>query len=115
MAIELNIGVCKKIGLPDYGSAGSHCDIEIELDFATLQNPAAFQEWVAHAYRLCRESVETELAQHRPNAAPRQETRPTPPPKTEYANSPAPERNENRFPVSPKQLDFISKLSKGIR
>ena len=36
MTIKINVGVNKKIGLPDYGSAGSHCAIEIEADNSVL-------------------------------------------------------------------------------
>ena len=111
MSVKINVGVCKIIGLPDYGSAGSHCDIELEMDFATMQNPNEFQKQIANAYRLCRESVESELMAHRPNGT--QDNRPTTVPSTEYRNSA--ERNDNRFPVSSKQLDFISQLLKKIK
>jgi hypothetical protein len=109
MSVKINVGVNKKIGLPDYGSAGSHCEIELEMDYAAMLNPETFRERVQNAYRLCRESVESELAAHRPK-----DNRPTTMPKTEYSHSP-PERNENRYPVSEKQLDFIGKLTKAIR
>ena len=115
MSVKINVGVNKKIGLPDYGSAGSHCEIVLELDYGVMQNPDEFQRRIQDAYQLCRESVESELAVHRPGDAAKQDYRPTPPPKTEYRNSPPSERNENRYPVSEKQLDFIGKLSKGIR
>ena len=36
MTIKINVGVNKKIGLPDYGSAGGHCNIEIEADNSIL-------------------------------------------------------------------------------
>jgi len=116
MSVKINVGVNKKIGLPDYGSAGSHCEIVLELDYGVMLNPDEFQKRVQDAYRLCRESVESELAVHRPGGTATQDNRPTPPPKTEYRNSPPPsERNENRYPVSEKQLDFIGKLTKAIR
>jgi len=120
MAIKINIGVCKKIGLPEYGSAGSHCDIELEMDFAAMQNPDEFQKRVAFAYRLCRDAVESELATHRPNGTPKQDTRPMVAPSTEYRNSPPPERNDNqrndnRFPVSAKQMAFINQLTKAVK
>ena len=115
MAVKINVGVCKKIGLPEYGSAGSHCDIELELDFAALQDPAEFQKRVANAYRLCRDAVESELAAHRANGTPKQDVRPTVAPSTEYRNSAPPERNDNRFPVSPKQMAFIGQLTRKIK
>ena len=113
MSIKLNVGTSKKIGLPDYGSAGSQCNLEIELDSSALDHPEEFHRRVREAYAACRSVVEDELGNHRAGA--KQDTRPTPPPKTEYSNSAPPERNDNRFPVSSKQLDFIGQLSKKIK
>jgi len=115
MGIKLNVGLSKKIGLPDYGSAGSTCNLELELDNTALDRPEEFHRQVREAYAACRSAVEDELGNHRAKGTAAQDTRPTLAPKTEYRNSPPPERNDNRFPVSPKQLDFIGKLSKGIR
>ena len=115
MGIKLNVGLSKKAGLENYGSVGSSCNLEIELDNAALDRPEEFHRRVREAYAACHSAVEDELANHRSNGAPKQDVRPTTPPKTEYRNSSPPERNDNRFPVSPKQLDFIGKLSKGIR
>ena len=58
MPMKINVGVNKKVGLPDYGSAGSHCNIELEMDFSVIQNPEEFHKRVEYAYQLCRESVE---------------------------------------------------------
>ena len=43
MTLKINVGVNKKIGLPDYGSAGSHCNIEIEADHSLLDHPEDFR------------------------------------------------------------------------
>lgn len=115
MTLKISICVNKKIGLPDYGSAGSHCDITLEADNSVLDNAEEFQRRVQKAYDLARQSVEAELAHHRGNGTARQDTRPTPPPKTEYRNSAPPERNENRFPISDKQKSFIAQLSKAAK
>ena len=87
--------------------------MEIELDSSALDHPEEFHRRVQEAYAACRAAVEDELANHRGNGT--QDTRPTTPSKTEYRNSPPPERNDNRFPVSPKQLTFIGQLSRGIK
>ena len=100
MSIKLNVGTSKKIGLPDYGSAGSQCNLEVELDSSALDHPEEFHRRVQEAYTACRCAVEDELGNHRNKA--NRDNRPTPPPATEYRNSPPPERNDNRFPVSDK-------------
>ena len=58
MTIKINVGVNKKIGLPDYGSAGGHCNIEIEADNSILDNADQFLQRVQDAYELARQSVE---------------------------------------------------------
>ena len=42
MTIKINVGVNKKIGLPDYGSASGHCNIEIEADNSLLDNSSPY-------------------------------------------------------------------------
>ena len=114
MSVKLNLGVSKKIGLPEYSSASGTCFLEVEVDSSVLDNPETFQRKVREVYAACRVAVEEELANHRPNATPKQDVRPTTAPATEYRNSVPPER-ENPYPISEKQLAFIGKLSKGIR
>ena len=69
MPIKLCVGVTKKHGLPDYGSVGASCHVEVELDGALLQTDLdAFHRHVRNAYIACRQSVNDELAQHKGNA-----------------------------------------------
>lgn len=111
MSVKLNLGISKKIGLPDYGSAGSTCNLEIELDLSSLERPEEFHRRVREAYAACRSAVEDELRNHRANAS----QKPTTVPTTEYRNSTPPERNVSRFPASAKQMEFVVKLSKRIK
>jgi hypothetical protein len=63
MALKLNVGICKKISQPDYGSLGASCNVELELDSSMLfDNPHAFQERTMNAYTACCQAVEEELA-----------------------------------------------------
>jgi len=65
MPLRLNIGLRKKLGLPDYGSLGASCNVDIELDAALLQtDPEAFQRHARNAYDACRRAVQEELARH---------------------------------------------------
>lgn len=118
MAMKIDVGVCRKIGLPEYGSAGSHCNITLEADISVLNDPDEFQRRVRHAYGLCRQSVEAELAELgcKPQSA--MQARPTTPPKTEHRDSKPDDstRNENvRHLASDKQMKFIGQLCRGIK
>jgi len=127
MTIKINVGVNKKIGLPDYGSAGGHCNIEIEADNSILDNADQFLQRVKDAYEVARQSVEEELSHHRPDNATSQtrsvsqsNANATTEPQREYRNSNAGgysgggNTGANRT-ASPKQQQFIASLVKGIK
>src|SRR5215212_9291581 len=65
MPLRLSVGVSKKVGLPEYSSAGAHCDLELELDSGLLADLAAFHERVRDAYVACHQAVNDELARLR--------------------------------------------------
>jgi hypothetical protein len=68
---RLNVGVSRKVGLPDYGSAGASCNIEIELSSELLRRDRdGFQEQVRAAYAAARRAVYDELSRLLPQAAP---------------------------------------------
>jgi hypothetical protein len=63
MPLKLNVGVSRKVGLPDYGSVGATCNIEVELDGSLLKGDLeAFHAQVCHAYSAAHQAVHDELA-----------------------------------------------------
>ena len=121
MAMKIDVGVCKKIGLPDYGSAGSHCNITLEADISVLNDPDEFQRRVRHAYGLCRQAVENELSsckssEHRERVNGNGAAAPSAVQRAMLAKLDASARNENtRYLASEKQLKFIGQLCRGIK
>ena len=117
MTIKINVGVNKKIGLPDYGSAGSHCNIEIEADNSILDNPDQFFQRVQDACELARQSVDEELAHHRPGTSTANSR--AEPQRQEYRNNDNSRSDNNsggnRYIASAKQQQFIASLVKGVK
>jgi hypothetical protein len=68
MPVKLNVGLSKKMGLPDYGSLGASCHIEVDLTGTSLENDLdGFHSKVARAFNACRQAVADELARHQLN------------------------------------------------
>ncbi len=62
MPLKLNVGVSRKLGLPNYCSAGASCNIEVELDSNLLQNdPEGFQAHIRRAFSAAQQAVTDEL------------------------------------------------------
>lgn len=63
MPTKVNLGLSRKAGLPDYGSIGASCHVELELDGQILDGDLdRFRQHVRRAYEACREAVEDELS-----------------------------------------------------
>ena len=63
MPMKLNVGVSRKVGLPDYGSVGASCGIELEVDGSLLeQDLDKFHSKVRDAYVAAHQAVHDELA-----------------------------------------------------
>ena len=119
MSFTLHVGITKKVGLPDYGSVGANCSVELEVDGALLGSDLdGFHHRVRHAFDACRQAVQDELARHQ-----------VPPPQISPTNggngqldSPpqrtaAPANNGNSSPprASEKQVKYLRQLSGQIR
>jgi hypothetical protein len=70
MPLKLNVGVSRKVGLPEYSSAGASCHIEVELDGGLLGDLDGFHEHVRDAYVACQQAVNDELVRLQDQTAP---------------------------------------------
>ncbi|MGH7134316.1 MAG: hypothetical protein ACREHD_01165 [Pirellulales bacterium] len=118
MPLTLNVGLTKKIGLPDYGSLGASCHVAVELDQSLLQTDLdGFHERVQQAFTACRQAVNDELARQQPanrEDGPRAE--PNGNGKRPEANGRSSGRQTNNgHRATAKQLDYAEQLAKQVR
>ncbi len=117
MSLKLNVGVCKKIGQPDYGSLGASCNVEVELDQSLIFDDLdAFQERVTHAYTACREAVTEKLARQQQgatneHAANNRAASHEPPNRPANGQS----NGQSSHLASQKQIDYAQQLAGQIR
>ena len=70
MPVKLSVGLSRKQGLPDYGSVGASCHLEVELPSDILSGAGTpLQRHVEMAFDACRQSVDAELGRHGRSAA----------------------------------------------
>ena len=60
--LKLNVGSNRKVGLPDYGSAGASCNLEVELDTGLFHDLDGLHKVIKRAYAACNQAVQDELA-----------------------------------------------------
>ena len=114
--LKLNVGLSKKLGLPDYGSLGASCHVEIELDQSLIAgDPDGFQERVRRTFAVCSAAVDDELDHHRghggsePLDASAQRSVPT------INRGNGGRRNGNGHRASQKQIGYAEQLAGEIR
>lgn len=79
MPLKLNVGLSKKVGLPDYGSLGVSCHVDVELDQSLIfTDLEGFHQKVKQAYVACYQAVNDELY--------RQQQSQSPPPPAQASN-----------------------------
>ena len=70
MPLTLNVGLSRKVGLPDYCSLGASCNVQVELESSLLQNDLeTFHRHVKTAYVACAQAVNDELSRHQATSA----------------------------------------------
>ena len=119
MPLKLNVGLSKKIGLPDYGSLGASCYIELELNNGLLDGGlSGIQAEAQRAFAACRQAVDDELARHRTHDDDHEPHHAAP----KNGNGPiATNGNGSQLTGSPahrasgKQLSYIEQLAGEIR
>jgi hypothetical protein len=69
MPATISVGLNRKVGEANYGSRGGSVTVEMEIDAATLSDPAAFRARVQTLYAMARSSLAEELARGDDNPA----------------------------------------------
>ena len=105
MPLKLHVSVNKKIGLPEYSSAGAACGIELELDQSLLAaDPDGLQARVRQAYAACSQAVSEELERQKAGTSPGNGA----PAATESRRS---TQQTNGHGASEKQLSYARQLA----
>lgn len=131
MPLKLNVGISQKTGLPNYGSLGASCQVEVELESGLVYHDReAFQSYVRDAYVACKQAVADELARHQATALAgnrcgngHREAPAKSKPAALPADDPSPDQNsgaagsngDERIPATERQLSFLRQLASQIR
>jgi hypothetical protein len=117
MPMKLNIGVCRKIGKPNFGSLGASCNVELEMSGSLLfDDPAAFQQHVKQAYAACERAVDEQLGMsQQPNGSGNGHVQATQPVSSAQHNGNGSNGNGHSSngarTASEKQLTYVRQLS----
>ena len=127
MPLRLSAGVSKKVGLPNYGSLGASCHLELELDAGILErDPRALRQQIQRVHAICAGTVQEELDRNRNDSRPKDAETGEKEPSTESRKKNGPtgrsvrldgngERPNNGHPASERQINFLRVLAGQIR
>jgi len=119
MPMKLNVGVCRKIGQPDYGSLGASCNLEVELSGTLISDdPQAFHRHVREVYTACEQAVEDQLARRQQATAPSNPRTPRESPVQRNGSPDAAQHNGNGSggrQATEKQLTYLRQLAGRIK
>ena len=119
MPLTLNVGLSKKLGLPDYGSVGASCGVELELpNSLVFEDLEAFHRHVRSVYAACSQAVHEELARQQgtgthPVPAPPHQHRAPGSPSNGSGNQSA--QGNGGHSASQKQMEYIQQLARQIK
>jgi len=120
MPMTLSVGLSKKIGLPDYGSLGASCSVQVELDAALLRDDIdGFETEVRNAYTACRQAVQDELSRHQAGEVIPEASAGCTGPQNHNGNGngngrAAGSNGNGSHTANQKQLDYINQLARQI-
>ena len=116
MPMTLNVGLSKKIGLPDYGSLGASCNVQVELESSLLRDDIdGFETEVRKAYTACRQAVQDELSRHQAGEVIPEASAGCTGPQNQNGNGNGNSNGNGSHTASQKQLDYINQLARQIR
>ena len=109
--MKLTVATCRKLGLPEYSSVGSTCEIELELTDAA--DDQAVVDTVRRLQSLCDQAVAEHLARH---IAPDVPPAPAEKPRHEWPSAkdgPGPAPEPERRP--PSNMTAAGRLENGVK
>ena len=66
MPMKLQVGLARKVGLPEYSSVSASCSVEVDLNGSLVFDDLdGFHRHVRQAYVACQQGVDDELARQR--------------------------------------------------
>jgi hypothetical protein len=115
MPLKLTVGLCRKVGQPDYGSLGATCNVEVELPSSALDDLEAFHRHARAVYAACQQAVNEQLAGSQANAAANGngQSRAKPASRTEPAAGSS-NNGSNAHAASEKQIGYLRQLAKQV-